>query len=383
MASNSGNHVVPEDVTVEILSRLPVKSLMRFGGVCRYWYTIIRNSSFITKHHDHHNNNVHLLVQYYNFDTEKFAFSLFPDENLDSVPLLYHELDELQMSRDPLYVLGPVNGILCLFNGGDHVALWNPTLRDFRLLPKLQENSPPYFTINWDSFAFGLDPLTKNYKVVWIRYFWDDRIDTLYFPPIVAVYTLWTNSWKMIEIDLPLNQPIDSTFNDGFINGTYYWMTSDNSDMYMIISFEMGNETFGMIRLPLDFPKLPWEGLTVYNDSLIVILYHPPMEEKYFEIWRMEKEGLWNKQLTIGPFLDIDRPLGLWKNGELFLESEKTQQLLLYNINTQETKVLGPRGYEHCLKVLNYKQSLVSLKGQNEFREVYNSSNMIREFCTS
>ncbi|XP_059670637.1 putative F-box protein At5g62660 [Cornus florida] len=382
MASNSAEHVVPEDLIVEILSRLPVKSLIRLGVVCRYWYTVIRNSSFIIKHH-HSNNNVHLLVENYNFNTEKFAFTLFPDENLDSIPLLYHELNDLQMSRDLLYVLGPVNGILCLFDGGDRIALWNPALRDFRLLPRPQENIPPYFSVNWNSFAFGLDPLTNKCKVVWIRYFYDDRIKNMYFPPTVVVYTLGTNSWRMIEIDLPENYCVDNTFSDGLINGTYYWIDRDNSLKYTIISFEMGSETFGMIQLPLDFPRYYWGGLIVYNDSIAVVFYDPPEEVKYFEIWVMKDEGLWNKQLTIGPLLDIDRPLGLWKNGELFLETNKTQQLLLYNINTQETKVLGPRGYEHCLKVCNYKQSLVSLREQNEFRDEYNSSNMIQEFCTS
>ncbi|XP_019159078.1 PREDICTED: putative F-box protein At3g52320 [Ipomoea nil] len=44
---------VPEDMVAEILSRLPVESLLRFKCVCKEWYQLIQQDDFIEKHHRH------------------------------------------------------------------------------------------------------------------------------------------------------------------------------------------------------------------------------------------------------------------------------------------------------------------------------------------
>lgn len=42
---------LPEDALIEILARLPVKSLIRFTCVCKYWLFLIRSPEFATKHY--------------------------------------------------------------------------------------------------------------------------------------------------------------------------------------------------------------------------------------------------------------------------------------------------------------------------------------------
>lgn len=49
--SNDGSsHIdlIPMDLTVEILTRLPVKSLLKFQYVSKTWFSIIRSKDFIT-----------------------------------------------------------------------------------------------------------------------------------------------------------------------------------------------------------------------------------------------------------------------------------------------------------------------------------------------
>ena len=41
---------VPYDVVIDILSRLPVKSLIRFRRVSKSWYSVITDPFFINKH---------------------------------------------------------------------------------------------------------------------------------------------------------------------------------------------------------------------------------------------------------------------------------------------------------------------------------------------
>ncbi|RXH84642.1 hypothetical protein DVH24_032926 [Malus domestica] len=41
------NHYISEDILVEILSRLPAKSLQRFRCVCKPWGALVSNSDFL------------------------------------------------------------------------------------------------------------------------------------------------------------------------------------------------------------------------------------------------------------------------------------------------------------------------------------------------
>lgn len=40
----------PDDVEVEILLRLPVKSILRFKSVCKRWYSLTGKPSFISRY---------------------------------------------------------------------------------------------------------------------------------------------------------------------------------------------------------------------------------------------------------------------------------------------------------------------------------------------
>ncbi|KAF5938245.1 hypothetical protein HYC85_025751 [Camellia sinensis] len=165
---------LPEDVVNEILSRLPVKSLLRFKCVCRYWYTLIKNPDFISKHFNQENNNGRLLVHHYISDIERYAIALFPDETLAGIPPLHENLDHLQIPDCMGDVVGPIDGIFLVctwYSDGDRMALWNPAMREFRRLHVLEPIFPPNFHDIVNVVGFGLDPLTRDYKIIWIRNF--------------------------------------------------------------------------------------------------------------------------------------------------------------------------------------------------------------------
>ncbi|PHT85412.1 hypothetical protein T459_07518 [Capsicum annuum] len=46
------NNKVPHDIIIEILLKLPAKSLLRFKGVCKSWRSLIEDSRFINLRHD-------------------------------------------------------------------------------------------------------------------------------------------------------------------------------------------------------------------------------------------------------------------------------------------------------------------------------------------
>ncbi|XP_059670638.1 F-box/kelch-repeat protein At3g23880-like [Cornus florida] len=371
MASISCSHHMPENVIIEILSWLPVKSVIRFRCVCKCWYIVIKDSSFIKKHHDI--NNARLFVQHYDYNTERYAFGLFSYETLARAPLVYHDL--VQMMGYQETIIGPFDGILCLYDGKvrdhDRIALWNPSMREFKPL-SVPHPLPPPFKPFIHTFGFGFDVVTNKYKVVLIRHFWDEEEDNPYNPRVVTVYTLGLDSWRVFEAHLQPDRSIDNSLSNTYVNGLYYWLTSHNFYNYKVLSFDMSKETFQEIPPPPNLPNTQWGDLALYIDSIALMLYEPREAEKYFDIWLMKEEGFWTKQLTIGPLLDIARLVGLWKNCELFLD--RNTELVLYDHNTYEFKNVGARGINYCLKVVIYKESLFSVKGENECQEGDNSS---------
>lgn len=223
--ASSGATFLPEDVVIQILLRLPVKSLLRFNCVCKHWYTLIKSPSFISQHYHHHNNWIQLLVHHCIPYIEESAFALLPDEML----AMRQHLDYLHIPTYLTNVVGPVNGLFLLHKDwcshSSHLALWNPATGEFRTLPELDSNLPQWFMAKENYFGFGLDPLTNDYKVIWICYFWNEELHVAYDPPVIGVYTLGTDLWRLLDPNSALMPSRLSSISSIYMNGTQYWLS--------------------------------------------------------------------------------------------------------------------------------------------------------------
>ncbi|XP_059670649.1 putative F-box protein At3g10430 [Cornus florida] len=363
MASNIAENYIQEIVIVEILSRLTVKSLLRFRIVCKCWYTLVKNSNFISKHlHSH--SNTRLLMQRYTYKIQKYALASFPYEKISITPSLFDDLDKLGIPRI-LCVNGPFHGIFCVWDRL-HLALWNPSLKEFRSLLVPQPKIPSTYTAYCFYSGMGLDPITNHYKLVWIRLFWDEINDDPYIPTVIAIYTLNTHSWNLFEVDVFGKGYIHECMCNTYMDGVHYWLTSDDDNNYVLFSFDMNSEIFHETRTPPDIPKSQLGVLSMCNDYIAMFFYNPSeVVEKDFDIWLMKEEGSWTKRFTIGPFRDVDSPLGFWINGDVLFETG-TAQLVFYYPDCQEIKYVGPFGNYCSVHVWVYKESLVAVKGENE-----------------
>uniref|UniRef100_A0A7N2R9G5 Uncharacterized protein n=1 Tax=Quercus lobata TaxID=97700 RepID=A0A7N2R9G5_QUELO len=95
------------------------------------------------------------------------------------------------------------------------------------------------------------------------------------------------------------------------------------------------------IRKDMFFPN---KTLDVFNDCLACIVYGI---NEYIDIWVMLEYGVedsWTKQLVVGHLLGIQRPLQLLGNEEI-LPVDENKTLVLYNIGSQEIKILQRTGY--------------------------------------
>ena len=271
---------LPEDLVVEILSRLPVKSLMRFKSVHKSWHALIRNHSFITQHH-----------RWATSDNQGRGV-VFTHKHQGQTHVALLSNDTLEMSRDiemlsffpenfyRLVIDGPCNGIFFLYGKsseclyGEEIMQWNPATRESKLLPIIKQRSRysgPYVAYN---FGFGIDPKTNDLKVVRIVYFFQHK------QPQFEVYNLSTDSWRVI--DTPVRR-LDYIFYPRFpsyLNGFYHWkargygITGRRDFHYFMLSFDMSNEVFQETQVPRVIKNSAGGEIAIINDSVSLIQRH-------------------------------------------------------------------------------------------------------------
>ena len=94
-----------------------------------------------------------------------------------------------------LHVKGAcIDGIvrLCdgLFGNIAKFVLWNPAMREFKVLPSCPIDCPPYVDYDVEGLRFGYNAKAKNYKVVWIVYFWE--VHGPDYPRLIVAYSVNT-----------------------------------------------------------------------------------------------------------------------------------------------------------------------------------------------
>ncbi|KAM7498139.1 hypothetical protein LguiA_022553 [Lonicera macranthoides] len=403
-----------EELMITILVRLPVKSLLRFKCVCKYWYALIQSPKFVSNHYHHPTNRSRLIVRhiarpiddcntYTSNSTREYALSMF---NETLTPGLYCDILHFRSCRYTL--LGPIDGLFLLHNyDNNRVAIWNPATTEFKFLPNPSFDFPPISHSFEHIFGFGLDLSTNEYKVVWII------VSFPHLPNEAALYSFATNSWRYIGYVFKkptssgkywrINGGYQCKSNATYLNGCFYWLLLlDMEFKYKVLLFDMGDDEFREVNVPAYCNNIdPLIHLVRYqltlalhddNRSIALLIMENDIHSIEFVSSislcllnnQEEEEGRWNKLYTIQlapPFqpLQLRVPLGLWKNSGIFFQDD-TNRLVLYNINTHEIIELGVRTFDFCscnsIMVFNYKESLVSVGGGKKDK----SHAMVRDF---
>ncbi|XP_057428546.1 F-box/kelch-repeat protein At3g23880-like [Lotus japonicus] len=176
--------ILPLDLEIEILSRLPVKTLMQFVSVCKSWKSlIIQDPPFAKLHLNRSPKNTHIVLA---IKDDPYGI-----ENRDSwvVPCSVRCLTEdpssvidveggYHLKRN--HIIGSCNGLVCLgnyYDGGPieefWVQLWNPATH-------LMSKKSPTFHLRMQTstdaprvkanLGFGYDNSNDSYKRYVINY---------------------------------------------------------------------------------------------------------------------------------------------------------------------------------------------------------------------
>ncbi|KAK9675991.1 hypothetical protein RND81_11G046300 [Saponaria officinalis] len=350
------NHFA-KNLIIEILSRLPVITLLRFKSVCKSWYEIIESSFFISKHLENY---------YYNNrnwrDRLLSVYSTPSSINYNVLELLIDDrtFDVVASSQiKPLYhnacFCGPCDG-LYLFWGhhkNGYRYLWSPSLNEYLRLPKLSSNPnlpSDMAPINNPVYGFGFDYNSKDYKVLLIDYNAkkgdESRCNMFGNDPSVFIYSLKSNSWRYWG-DLKNIYHLVKNKSYTFVNGCYHWLGSHKKESlflsYVIISFDISTELYKEIGLP-KFKELEagYESqLIVHRDSIAFVAV--PVYQTNFSIWSWAN-GSWTRKMTI-------------KNDS----NKRKMSLRMCNTSTGEMWDMDDLERGACSQIHIYKESLVSI----------------------
>ncbi|CAK7324173.1 unnamed protein product [Dovyalis caffra] len=370
----------PEDIIIEILLRLPVKSLLRFRSVSKQWFSLTTNPKFITTHLHHSTENPSLLIA--RRECVDFIFkthiSLLPNGSTR-----LHGVHVPNMFGSPFNFVGSDGGLICIqltpliyFN----YVLWNPATRQFRHIPK----SPTYFThktcLAFD--AFGYSSETNDYKLLLIWYYQEEGVYQ------AEVFSRRTGSWKVIDKPVPYGFHSDDPPLS--LKGEIYWHAGryvSGNLMEIIVGFNLVTEDFRKIDLPsLEFRSTCYT-VTEYKGSLALLIFPRNMSLRNygFELWVISEEGgggggnreSWNKVFTLKePFLGISRrPEWVFRGSILLFTSIFEAQDGFYlldptNPSLQASKFVPmsrPTNTKYGFGEFCYNvESLASVYGENE-----------------
>ncbi|KAG8490280.1 hypothetical protein CXB51_015382 [Gossypium anomalum] len=287
-----GSFQVPDEIEREILSRLPVKSLIRFKNVKKSWRNLIEDSTFIAMH-----------LNCYGRNTDGFFVYGCYFYGIEHSKSLFDQPRE--------FIIGSVNGLVCLSNKIGcflkkddrlRIHICNPSTREIMELPQCHHNHNDLFV----AIGFGFCHKSNDYKVVKISY----RRDSPSSEVQVQVYSLNMNSWKTIKMEIPSLLALSPFYRgNGCFNGAFHWqglkMSPSKKVIKTIVWFQFEDEMFGEINLPND-PDFEGDAeflITEYG-NFFSCLIHERGENivNGYKVWAMREYGVWDswvKQLNI------------------------------------------------------------------------------------
>nr|AAT69249.1 S-locus F-box protein 4 [Prunus armeniaca] len=279
-----------KEILVDILVRLPAKSLVRFMCTCKSWSDLIGSSSFVSTHLNRNVNkhaHVYLLCLHHpNFECvvdpddpyleEEVQWSLFPNETFEECSKLNHPLG----STEHYGIYGSSNGLVCIsdeiLNFDSPIHIWNPSVRKLRTLP-ISTNIIKFSHV---ALQFGFHPGVNDYKAV-------RMMRTNKNALAIEVYSLRTDSWKMIEAIPPWLKCAWQHYKGTFFNGVAYHII-EKGPIFSIMSFDSGSEEFEEFIAPDAICRPSEVCIDVYKEQICLLFGFYRCEEM-----GMDKIDLW------------------------------------------------------------------------------------------
>uniref|UniRef100_A0A7N0UIC4 F-box domain-containing protein n=1 Tax=Kalanchoe fedtschenkoi TaxID=63787 RepID=A0A7N0UIC4_KALFE len=324
---------IPHDVILDVLSRLPAKTLLRFRCVCKSWNSLTRDKNFTELHlkratTDPSQKRVLLSVkpfwsiQYDNLDDfVKNRCNVIIRKDTPSA------LACLGSNKD-FEIIGECNGLICIalrkprkrsHHYRDPIerifCLWNPStgegweitrndVANDKVVTRSMFSAACGHYNRFEVFRFGYDSTVDDYKIVRLVSHWSDNGVMQ-----VEIFTVGRRTWMKKEVTREFDGFISmNTLNCSFLNGSFHWVMEKKIGEMLIRSFDLEKERVKeVIPLPhFSENRLVYAGrMSVAGGKLMLVTQ---LEDATTEIWVMDEYGVgtsWAKLVTLCKVPDV------------------------------------------------------------------------------
>lgn len=229
-------------------------------------------------------------------------------------------------------IVGSYNGLICMSDDRvflmHDIILWNPSVKKSILLPKPRLSYNSYGTFV-HALGFGFDCLANDFKVVRITY-----ADICLSMAQVQLYRFSVGAWEEKGL-LGMECAIYTRSRQVFVNTAVHWVASGMKGDDVILLFDMCNEVFGLMKLPVGVREngnVSSMDLVAHMESLAILCWNMSGVAHSICVWVMKVYGVeesWTNHMRIDCGGTMVRPLWVRENGEL-LATRKDGHLICY-----------------------------------------------------
>ncbi|XP_057447289.1 F-box protein CPR1-like [Lotus japonicus] len=395
---------LPHDLIVQILLRLPVRSLIRFKSVCKSWLSLVSDPQFGESHFDLAASPTHrCLTEGYACDIKSIDVDAPSLHNDSAVVNLEYPRASPRLPWNPVEFLGSCRGFILVAYQCGEAFLWNPSTGVHKKFEVIEEL---YYNVH----GFGYDSSRDDYLVVHLElidlehYLKDDQRAIVDHPTRISIFSSKKNAWSCPEVAsdvqyVELDSDRVECLAGCLLNEALHWLViSYETKLHVIIVFDLVERSLSEISLPQVLAgELEHKEYCLRVMRECLCLCYPGSMTSMAEIWMMktyEVQSSWTKLFAFStcniPY-NVFYPICFTKHGRIFGSNGYGRLMILDDkgwLHDLSAARPEPDKYEyipiHCgafrrelMHCGMYRESLLSLP--NDFEEEGVDSEEARE----
>ncbi|GAB2215077.1 hypothetical protein Droror1_Dr00019451 [Drosera rotundifolia] len=294
---------IPSSIVIDILGRLPLKTILLCRRVCKAWNTMLSENYFYMLYGGHSPTSLILQVKGPSISCLRSVCLVEAGDN-SSITCRDLYISRGSWKRVPnfRYQLGnSCNGLICLreLPSREPVAIWNPIMGQFSFLPK-----PISVSDDKVVSGFGFCSRTNKYKV--LRIFHENQVPQSQWTTEICDFDIGIK-WRRIA-DTPCLLP--SRIPGFYLSNSLHWILdysdSTSSSDELICCFNFMDERFWFSPAPPIFSsnrrfQHHWSNLGVLQGSLSICSIDARAFRPDVQVWVMEEYGVtdsWVRKLS-------------------------------------------------------------------------------------
>ncbi|XP_031130697.1 putative F-box protein At3g52320 [Ipomoea triloba] len=367
--------LLPQDILVEILSKLHAKSLVRFRCLSKFFYALTVDHAFGVMHRSLSltlPSRAGILISISSSRSSPAYYTINFSEQNPRRPGMLQANRLAYLDAEPFLkgsLRSSFDGLICLSTPNGDVVVCNVSTGQRISLPRIQFHSPhPPST----RALLEFDSQSKRYKILMSTWMFDQVLEFKYWILTVGA----DKSWREINFSSshPFS-PLDSypypsyCDNSVYIEGIIYfynWLAKDDYTRFHIVAFEFGSESYSLIPFPAEVSSSSSQYdpsnyvlgsfglLQVDGGRLAIVLVHKRGGQFYMDVstWEKSKE-CWEKITMIIPLEKsraIQQSVRYTTNhvGEIVLLCKNSERfsILVYNLKSEVWRQFDVGGVE-------------------------------------